>query len=81
MRYREVANAHREKAGGLEDPAFCYQAMDSLLACARLHEVLNPFTLPHPCCQHGRIAPVCYRLRRAKKNTHAPAYIYIYIYI
>jgi len=57
LRYREAAKARSEKEG------FCFEECDSLLCSARLHEVLwmhpafgNPFSLLHPCLQHGQVA-------------------------
>ena len=37
LRYREAAKARSATQGG-----FCYAALDSVLYCARLHEVLIP---------------------------------------
>ena len=37
LRYREAAKARSETQGGL-----CFAALDSVLFCARLHEVLTP---------------------------------------
>jgi hypothetical protein len=72
-RFREAAKAQSEKKGG-----FCYAELRSLLASARLHEVLYICTprlgnLPH--CS-ARVPPPktvygCHRLHRARAWTHA----------
>jgi len=72
LRYREAAKAQSEKEG------FCFAESNTLLCCARLHEVLcihpafgNPAPQLSNCIQHGHIASDCHRLHRAREKTNA----------
>jgi hypothetical protein len=74
LRYREAA-----KALWAEKEEFRFADCDSLLCSARLHEVLcmhsafwNPFSLLHPCLQHGHMASGCHRFHLDLEKTHAP---------
>ena len=49
LRFREVARAKSRRDGRV-----CYWELSSLYACARLDEVLNPFTPRRPCLHQGR---------------------------
>jgi hypothetical protein len=73
LRYREATKAQSEKE------KFCFAKCDSLLCSARLHEVLcmhpafwKPFSLLHPCLQHGHMASGCHRFHLDLEKTHAP---------
>ena len=73
LRFRELAKAQSEEAGG-----FSHAEARSFLFSARLHEVLristpsgNPFLLLGPCIQVDRIASVCHRFPHAREKTHA----------